>query len=96
MVVDIGLGVVPGERSFFHENEQHYQGRSHRSKKKNEHIERVLKNIGTIFNPIWPYLTKNETKQKSPYVPSPRLTPHIIGLRFHMFPLTLFNFINKF
>ena len=66
MVVDIGLGVVPGERSFFHENEQHYQERSHRSKKKNEHIERVLKNIGTIFNHI------------------------------HLFPLTLFKFINKF
>ena len=42
------LGVVPGERSFFHENERNDQERSHRSKKKNERIERVLKNIGTI------------------------------------------------
>ena len=44
----LGLGVVPGERSFFHENKQNDQERSHRSKKKNEHIEGVLKNIGTI------------------------------------------------
>ena len=29
MVVDIGLGVVPGERSFFQENERNYQERSH-------------------------------------------------------------------
>ena len=30
----IGLGVVPGERSFFHENERNDQERSHRSEKK--------------------------------------------------------------
>ena len=32
----LGLGVVPGERSFFHENERNYQERSHRSKKKEQ------------------------------------------------------------
>ena len=37
------------ERSFFHENEQNYQERFHRSVKKNENIERVLLNIGTII-----------------------------------------------
>ena len=30
----IGLGVVPGERSFFHENERNDQERSHRSEKR--------------------------------------------------------------
>jgi len=37
----LGLGVNPRERSFFHENDQIYQERSHRSEKKNEHIECV-------------------------------------------------------
>ena len=45
----VGLDVVPGEQSFFHKNERNYQERYHCSKKKNEHIERVLKNIGTII-----------------------------------------------
>ena len=44
----LGLGVVTGERSFFHENEQNDQEQSHRSEKKNKRIECVHKNIGTI------------------------------------------------
>ena len=35
--INLGLGVVPGERSFFHENERNYQEQSHRFGKKNEH-----------------------------------------------------------
>ena len=46
----LGLGVVPGERSLFHENERNYQERFHRSEKKNEHIEHVFKNIEKIIN----------------------------------------------
>ena len=45
---NLGLGVVPGQPSFFHKNKRKDQERSHRSKKKNERIERVLKNIGMI------------------------------------------------
>ena len=30
----LGLGVVPGEQSFFHENERNDQERSHRSEKR--------------------------------------------------------------
>ena len=44
----VGLGVVPGERSFFHKNERNDQERSQCSEKKNERIERVLKNVRTI------------------------------------------------
>ena len=36
------------KRSFFHKNEQNDQERSHHFEKKNERIQRVLKNIGTI------------------------------------------------
>ena len=43
------LGVVPGERSFFHENKRNDQERSNGSEKKNERKARVLKNIGAIF-----------------------------------------------
>ena len=43
----IGLGALTVERSFFPENERNDQERSHRFKK-NERLERVLKNIGTI------------------------------------------------
>ena len=46
--IPLGLGDVPGEQSFIHENERNYQEQSHLSKK-NEHIERVLKNIETII-----------------------------------------------
>ena len=58
MYVFLGLGVVLRERSFFHGNERNYQEQSHCcniknnpivATKKNEHIERVLKNIGTIY-----------------------------------------------
>ena len=38
-IMRVGLGVVPGEQSFFHENEQNDQEQSHRSEKRN---------IGTI------------------------------------------------
>ena len=44
----IGLGALTVERSFFPENERNDQERSHRSEKKNERLERVLKNFGTI------------------------------------------------
>ena len=47
VVLRLGLGVVPGERSFFHKNEE--RSRTIPSfQKKNERIERILKNIGTI------------------------------------------------
>jgi len=39
----LGLGVVPGEWSFFHRNEWNYQEQSHHSEKNNEQIEHVLK-----------------------------------------------------
>ena len=41
--VNLGLGVVPGERSFFHENERNDQERSHRSEKERKHRTRSLK-----------------------------------------------------
>ena len=44
----VGLGVIPGERLLFHKNKWNDQEQSHRSKKERTHIERVLKNIGTI------------------------------------------------
>ena len=43
----LGLSAFLVERSFLPENERNDQERSHRSKK-NELLERVLKNIGTI------------------------------------------------
>ena len=43
----VGLGALMVERSFFAENERNDQECSHHSKK-NERLERVLKNIGTI------------------------------------------------
>jgi len=43
----LGLGALTVERSFFPENEQYDQERSHRSEK-NKRLERLLKNIGTI------------------------------------------------
>ena len=33
-IMRVGLGVVPGEQSFFHENEQNDQEQSHRSEKR--------------------------------------------------------------
>ena len=45
--LELGLGALTVERSFFAENERNDQERSHRSEK-NERLERVLKNIGTI------------------------------------------------
>ena len=42
------LGVVPGKRSFFHKNQRNDQEQSLRSEKKNDRIERVLKNIWMI------------------------------------------------
>ena len=42
--VSVGLGVVSGERSFFHKNERN----DPIIPKKNERIEHVLKNIVTI------------------------------------------------
>ena len=42
-----GLGVFLVERSFFPKNQRNDQERSHHSKK-NERLERILKNIGTI------------------------------------------------
>ena len=36
----LGLGVVPGNRSFFHRNECNYQERGNRSKKKRTHLKR--------------------------------------------------------
>ena len=45
--LQVGLGALTVERSFFAENERNDQERSHRSEK-NERLERVLKNIGTI------------------------------------------------
>ena len=41
----LGLGILPGEQSFFHENKGNYQERSHPSEKKNEGIEHVLKKL---------------------------------------------------
>ena len=46
--VKVGLGALTVERSFFHENERNDQERSHRSEKKNERLECVLKNIGKV------------------------------------------------
>ena len=43
----VGLGAFLVERSFFAENERNDQERSHRSEK-NERLDRVRKNIGTI------------------------------------------------
>ena len=43
----VGLGGFLVERSFFAENERNDQERSHRSEK-NERLDRVRKNIGTI------------------------------------------------
>ena len=56
---EVGLGVLTGERLFFRENERNYQEESHRFENKNEHIERVLKNIGSIIKRI---RTWNERK----------------------------------
>ena len=44
---DLGLGAFLVERSFFPENKRNDQERSHRSEK-NERLERVPKNTGTI------------------------------------------------
>ena len=44
---ELGLGGLKVERSFFAKNERNDQERSHRSEK-NERLECVLKNIGTI------------------------------------------------
>ena len=46
--LESGLGAVPVERLFFQEKKWIYQEQSHRSETKNNRIERVLKNIGTI------------------------------------------------
>ena len=46
-VTPIGLGAFLVEQSFFPENEQNDQERSHRFEK-TERLERILKNIGTI------------------------------------------------
>ena len=46
--VHLGLGVNPGEQSFFQENKRNYQERSHLFEKRTERIEHVLSNIGTI------------------------------------------------
>ena len=43
MKPSIGLGVVPGEQSFFHENERNDQERSHRS----ETERTIFKKVGT-------------------------------------------------
>ena len=47
VMMEVGLGAFLVERSFFPENERNDQERSHRSEK-NERLELVLKNIGTI------------------------------------------------
>ena len=44
----VGLGAFLVERSFFPENERNDQERPYHSEKKNERLERVLKNIGTF------------------------------------------------
>ena len=43
LYIRIGLGVVPGERSFFQENGRIYQEQNHRSEKRTECIERGFK-----------------------------------------------------
>ena len=48
----IGLGAFLVERSFFPENERNDQEQSHQSDKKNDGLERVFKNIGTISKRI--------------------------------------------
>ena len=47
MWFQLGLGAFMVERSFFPENKRNDQERSH-SSKKNERLERVLRNIETI------------------------------------------------
>ena len=44
----VGLGAFLVERSFFPKNERNDQEQSHRSEKKTERLERILKNIETI------------------------------------------------
>jgi len=46
--ISLGLGTFLVERSFFPENERNDQEQSHHSDKKNDGLERVFKNIGTI------------------------------------------------
>jgi hypothetical protein len=49
----LGLGALTVERSFFAENERNDQ--------ENEHLERILKNIGTISKRTeWELLEKND------------------------------------
>ena len=49
-ILSIGLGAFLVERLFFPKNERKDQERSHCSETKNERLERVLKNMGTISN----------------------------------------------
>ncbi len=51
----LGLGIVPGEKSFFYENEQKLSRTIPKFRKKeltHRMIERVLKNIGTIITNV--------------------------------------------
>ena len=57
MKVQIGLGIIPGERSFFHENERNDQEQSYYSEKWTERNRMTL----LILRPEW---NKNETIEK--------------------------------
>ena len=57
MKVQTGLGIIPGERSFFHENEQNDQEQYYYSEKRTERNRMTL----LLLRPEW---NKNETIEK--------------------------------
>ena len=57
MKVQIGLDIIPGERSFFHENEQNDQEQYYYSEKRTERNRMTL----LLLRPEW---NKNETIEK--------------------------------
>ena len=57
MKVQTGLGIIPGERSFFHENEQNDQEQYYYSEKRTERNRMTL----LLLRPEW---NKNEMIEK--------------------------------